>query len=282
MKGSFLPGRRLIALLLALVFVLAAFSGCSKAPEGSSSGDETSSQPEFYNPLEPPEEPAPADPQEPEQDILELLNEQIKANADTVGWLRVDGTDINDAVVQGYNNKQYLRADKYGKWLFEGCYFMDYRNTASPRTALDPNTVIYGHNLDDNKDGVKFGQLMRFTDLEFAKENQYIHFTTTDDEMVWVIFATFYSDTKFYYHNTHPDTADFSNIINEAKLRSEHNFDVDVNTKDKILTLSTCTYKYGTRTDQRFVVMARLLRAGESADKVINVTKNPSPKAPQF
>lgn len=280
MKQVSSMNRRVLALVMACVLILAA--GCSKTPGASDPSGSDSSGSAFYNPLEAPMNEEPAEPEAPEQNVLEMLKEQIAANDDTVGWLRVPGTDINDAVIQGYDNKQYLRLDKYGKWLFEGCYFMDYRNVPSPRTAMNPNTVIYGHNLDDNKDGVKFGQLMRYTDLSFAKENQYVKFTTENDEMTWVIFATFYSDTKFYYHNTHPETADFSNIINEAKLRSEHNFDVDVNTRDKILTLSTCTYKYGTRTDQRFVVMARLLRAGESADKVINVTKNPTPKAPQF
>ena len=68
-------------------------------------------------------------------------------------------------------------------------------------------------------------------------------------------------------------------IISEAKARSRHTFDVDVNSSDKILTLSTCTRAYGNTSNQRFVVMARLLRPGESIAP-ITVTSNPSHKQP--
>ena len=49
------------------------------------------------------------------------------------------------------------------------------------------------------------------------------------------------------------------NIITEARDRSEYDYDVTVSGTDKILTLSTCSYKYGRRKDVRFVVMAKLL-----------------------
>ena len=102
--------------------------------------------------------------------------------------------------------------------------------------------------------------------------------------MVFQVYAVFYTDTGFQYHLENPDTATFDNIIKEARLRSELNYDVDVNTGDKILTLSTCTYKFGgpSNTNQRFVVQARLLRAGEEIKDTVNVTKNPNPTAPNF
>lgn len=72
-------------------------------------------------------------------------------------------------------------------------------------------------------------------------------------------------------------------IVDEAIKRSELETNVDVKLTDNILTLSTCTLKYGTRTDQRFVVMARLQRKGENLQELNpTATKNPNPKAPQF
>ena len=50
----------------------------------------------------------------------------------------------------------------------------------------------------------------------------------------------------------------------------------------KLLTLSTCTRAYGKREDQRFVVMARQLRAGEDASVAPAITANTDFKAPQF
>ena len=42
---------------------------------------------------------------------------------------------------------------------------------------------------------------------------------------------------------------------------------MDVTGEDKILTLSTCSYKYDKRNDVRFVVMAKLLDEGEALQK---------------
>jgi sortase B len=126
-----------------------------------------------------------------------------------------------------------------------------------------------------------FAQLTAYHYLNFAKAYPYIYYSTADQEMTWVIFAVFYTDISFYYNIPNPDQAFFAEIINGAKARSRHIFDVDVNTGDKILTLSTCTRAYGSSDQQRFVVMARLLRPGETP-KAVNVTANPKPVLPKL
>ena len=68
------------------------------------------------------------------------------------------------------------------------------------------------------------------------------------------------------------------NIITEAKQRSEYVYDVDVTGEDKILTLSTCSYKYDKRNDVRFVVMAKLLDEGEALQKTVQLKENTSKK----
>ena len=83
------------------------------------------------------------------------------------------------------------------------------------------------------------------------------------------------TDLSFNYIST----AGGQGIIEEAKRRSRHKFNVDVNSSDKILTLSTCTRAYGQTSNQRFVVMARLLRPGESVTPY-TITANPNHKQP--
>ena len=54
---------------------------------------------------------------------------------------------------------------------------------------------------------------------------------------------------------------------------------------DKIITLSTCTYKYGTYTQnphQRFVIMGRLVGEDEDLYETADLQINPDPKAPDF
>ena len=45
----------------------------------------------------------------------------------------------------------------------------------------------------------------------------------------------------FNYIASDPEDPNFLYIIQEAQRRSRFTYDVDVNTTDKILTLSTCT-----------------------------------------
>ena len=79
------------------------------------------------------------------------------------------------------------------------------------------------------------------------------------------IFACFYTELAFIYNG--PE-GNMDYIIKEAQRRSRHTFDVDVNSSDKIVTLSTCTRAYGQTSNQRFVVMGRLLRPGETVGPV--------------
>ena len=287
-------------LRLAVLFSAALLlSACGGKPAESSASEamapvtiEVSSYP-FFNPLQ---EPARIDdmppPIKPEAQLLAKMSQLSAQNADAKGWLVVPGTTINDAVLQGKNNSRYLRADNFGNYSFAGCYFMDYRNTLTDRTQLNQNSIIYGHNLGnpqnmkDDPNGDMFAQLLRYTDVQFARNYPYFQVNTPTDKMVFKIYAVFYTDTNFYY--IQPDfksSEEFMALVNDARLRSEHNFDVDVGPADRIMTLSTCTYKYGSgyvNDRQRFVVMGRLLRVNEMDTDPVTVEKNPSPKAPKF
>ena len=85
--------------------------------------------------------------------------------------------------------------------------------------------------------------------------------------MVWQVFAVFYTDIKFDYINPNPADATFNSLIKKAQDLSFYDYDVEVTSNDKILTLSTCTYRLADDTklhypnDYRYVVMAKLLPA---------------------
>ncbi|MBQ4100259.1 MAG: class B sortase [Oscillospiraceae bacterium] len=214
--------------------------------------------------------------------VLENLNKYYKNNSDVVAWIKIGNSKINFPVVQYSDNDYYLRRGYDKNYNFQGVIWADYRNTVTNRKYLAPNTVIYGHNTSDNaKTGKMFAQLMNYTNIEFAKANPVIELSSFTDGMRWQVFAAFYTDTNFYYIDTHPSKATMNTLISEAISRSEFDFGVPVTSSDKIITLSTCTYKYGKREDQRFVVMAKLLGANESpiANEVV---ANPNPKPPQF
>ncbi len=210
-------------------------------------------------------------------------------NSDVMGWLKIPNTNINYPVLYHSDIYYYLTRDIYKKESKNACIYADPTAKFGARSQLSRNTILYGHNwtnysanprIGDPND-VFFGQLTAFHHLDFAKTTPYIYFSTESEEMTWVIFAAFYTDTGFIYNVGNPDDATFASIVSGALQRSRHNYGVEVTYGDKILTLSTCTRAYGQSDQQRFVVMARLLREGETV-KDISITANPNPVLPKL
>ncbi len=220
----------------------------------------------------------------------ETLKEWTAKNSDIKGWLYIPDTQINSPIVQTTNNEFYLRKDELKNYSWTGCYWADNESPVG-ETADDMwrSTVIYGHNVDyidpvDEKEGDRFSQLFHFADIEWAKEHPYIYFSTTGEDMLWEIFAVSYT-TDFSYINVLKDRnvskteqiteGQMINIVNSARDRSEYDYvDVEVDGDDKILTLSTCTYKFGKRNDIRFIVMAKLVTEEDKLVETANITAN--------
>ncbi|MEA5136340.1 MAG: class B sortase [Candidatus Fimivivens sp.] len=266
---------KLIALMLVLAMALT-FTGCGKKPSSSS---DQSSEPTSSSSTE----------EEDDGDVvrvfqIEKIDEGVKRNADTKGWLYIPNTEIDDAVLQGKDNEYYLRLTEDKQYSIFGCYFADFRCKLGTRDNLSKNTIIYGHSdYKDNPDGKKFSQLFHYAkDIDFVRNNPYIYFSTAEDDLVWQVFAVFYTRVDFNYIQNNPSAPEFKNIISEAKAKSEYIIDVPVDENDKILTLSTCTglYNAADKDNYRMVVMAKLLPTNEiSTNKMtMEVKPNPSPK----
>lgn len=226
-------------------------------------------------------------------------------NPDVKGWLIVPGTNINEPIV--YNSKDndyYVNRDWKGT-NYPNNNWQNFHTTASyadSRTKWgstwqsgSKNTVIYGHNwtnlrtpldIGSNNRHLMFGQLPSYTDINFAQTNPYIYYSTGENEGIWKVFCVAYCELKdsFNYNKPNPNTknGEYANLLAEWKARSMYNFDVDVGTSDRILTLSTCTRMYNMGENQRFVVVARLLREGESEKDAVSVSVNNNMKQPQF
>ena len=250
----------------------------SQSLSGSSDSSGSSGASDSSSGSSDPNAPSPDDIQ---QQMLDKMSAFYLQNDDTVGWLTIPGTTIDEVVVQAPDNDYYLRRNNLKQSAFDGCYYADYRTNLGARNALSKNVVIYGHSMDDNPDGARFSQLKKYLDIDYCKENPYIYFSTPEAELTWQIFAVYYTDIEFDYIDPNPDTAKFTNIINEARERSQFIFDVDVTANDTILTLSTCTYEQTVnRSNYRYVVQAKLLPSNASLTTPVGVEVNPSPKSP--
>ncbi len=277
--------RRVLALLLALAMILAV-AGCKKK-EPSSSEPSSSSKPSSSESSSSKKPGIPTGGKIEDIKLKESVEKGIQRNSDTIGWIKIPNTDIDDAVIQYIDNDYYLRLDEDKNYDIFGCYWADYNCILDlGREDLSPNTIIYGHSdYRDNPEGKRFSQLFHYTDLEFLKKNPYIYFSTGDDEMVWQIFAVFYTRINFNYIQANPSKEVMEEIIKEAKERSEYIIDLDVTGDDKVLTLSTCTgkleghlYPNGDYDNYRYVIMAKLLPAGETGECTTDMKVNPDPE----
>lgn len=276
---------RPLALLLALAMLLVA-AGCKRGDDASSLPDDSSESSSGAS--SDADNDNDVDVEIDRTFLIEQIDQGKARNSDTVGWIQIPNTTIDDAVLQRRdpkathleNNSYYLRIDEDKKASVFGCYFADPDSRMGDREKLSRNTIIYGHSdLKDNPDGKKFSQLFKYTDIEFLKENPRIYFSTEDDDMVWQVFAVFFTHTSFNYIQANPSKVEFNKIIDEAKAKSEFIIDTPVTDEDKILTLSTCSAYYN-RSDPdsyRLVIMAKLMPSDVEILNELKVEKNPNP-----
>ncbi len=225
-------------------------------------------------------------------DFPEGIQEKYKAlyaqNTDFVGWLTVPGTSIDTPVYQTTDNSYYLKHDNYGTYTKYGAPFMDYEDTI---VTLSRNTIIYGHNFDND---LIFDEIHNYEDVEYYKQYPVIEFNTIYNDYKWKVIAAFRTngdstgdnDYLFYYIATSMGNNNFMDFYDEIMQRSYIDTGVDVQEDDKILTLSTCTYFFdrnGSLENARFVLVARLVRDGESEEvDVSNAVQREDIRYPQL
>ena len=82
--------------------------------------------------------------------------------------------------------------------------------------------------------------------------------STINGNYKWQIFSVYKTTPDFFYIDVNFDTVtEYSTFLDSLKGKSMYNTDIDVNSNDTILTLSTCDYSVD---DGRFVVQAKLVK----------------------
>ncbi|MBR1554707.1 MAG: class B sortase [Oscillospiraceae bacterium] len=201
-------------------------------------------------------------------------------NSDSVGWIRIAGTKVNNPLVQCEDNDFYLSMGFNHQPYRAGTVFMDYRNLFGfGQENWSDNILLYGHNMANNE---MFGSLRRYRqDLTYYQKNQFIELDSNYEHATYVICALPITyggadaDWRYWDMEEFKDEEEFNTYMKYARDQSVANItNVDVKYGDKLLTLSTC---YSDEDNSRFLVIARKLREGETAEtftKTSEVSEN--------
>lgn len=174
-----------------------------------------------------------------------------RTNPDVVGWLKVNGTNINYPFVQSSDNDYYLTHSFNKSYNGGGWVFLDYRNNGTN----NKNTIIYAHGRSDK---TMFGTLKNVLNNGWLNNtnNYVIKISTETENSLWQIFSVYRIPTTSDYLQTNfNDETEYQNFLDMIKDRSNHNFDTNIASTDNILTLSTCY-----NNSDKMVVHAKLIK----------------------
>ena len=153
-----------------------------------------------------------------ERNIQALITE----NADCIGWLSIDGTNISYPVMHTPSDPQkYLRRSFYGKYSQSGVPFLDGRCNLQ-----STNLIIYGHNM---RNGTMFSDLKKYVNREVLNAHRTVKFETADGVQIFTVTEVRKTNTADPWYN---------------RITSEDG---------RQLILSTC---YGSDKDGRLLIIA--------------------------
>lgn len=180
------------------------------------------------------------------------FNNLIKQNQDVQGWIKVKNTNINYPFVQTTDNQFYLKHSFNKNPNSAGWVFADFRNNIK---EWDQNTILYAHGRLDN---TMFGSLKKVVEEEWyeQKENHWIQISTKTSNSIWQVFSVYTIKPETYYITPNfENKEEHQEFLDTLIKRSDYNFDVELNTNNKIITLSSCYNK-----ELRVVLHAKLIK----------------------
>ena len=172
-----------------------------------------------------------------------------EVNDDIVGWIIIDGTQVNYPIVKGKNNAYYLNHSYDKSYNSYGSIFMDYR---SNENFSDLNTFIYGHYTSN---GSMFGELKKYMEESFYKEHPFFYILTPNGNYKVDVISVYTDDAlSSSYNAKFNDLNDYQRYIEKIRLKSRYSTDISVNyILDRTITLYSCSHESGSKTERYFI-----------------------------
>lgn len=198
---------------------------------------------------------------------LEAIQQE---NGDIVAWLEIEGTYINNPVLQTTDNDYYLQHDYKKQEDRRGSLVLD---TKFDLTLPSTNFLIYGHN--NTRDHTMFEDLKYYKDKKYCEEHPMIRLTTNEEDANFEIIAVFLSEVhyqndenafKYYYFINAETKEEYDEFIRRAKEESLYETGKTAEYGEQLLTLSTCD----THTkDGRLAIVAKKISKNSKTEERI-------------
>ena len=187
--------------------------------------------------------------------MLAGYKEIYEMNDHTVGWIKIEGTQIDYPVLQTpdepnyYLYRDFLKAESVNGAI----YAREVCNINAP----SDNITIFGHNMASGK---MFAQLHNYTTKAGWEQNSLVFFDTLYEYHTYKIFAVFKTSANlgqgFSYHQfVDAETEEeFDEFVSTCKKLAFYDTGITPVYGDKLITLSTCTGP--SENNDRLVVVA--------------------------
>ncbi len=188
-------------------------------------------------------------PQEESPSFEELL----AINPDVAAWVTLEGTAIDEPILQGEDNLEYLNLNAYGEYALAGSIFLDVR---CDKTFQSFYELVYGHHMEKHR---MFGDLDLYLDEDFSKEHHtgtlMIPGKTYSLELLAVIKADAGSSVLFEPEKWETESEQLiTEAMSDAVLAHEELlYEIEKDReRNSILALSTCSSE---KEEERIVVL---------------------------
>jgi len=189
-----------------------------------------------------------------EPGMLPGYKEIYEMNNHVVGWIKMEGTQMDYPVMQTPDSPDFYLYRNFDKE--DSARGSIYAREVCDVNEPSDNITIYGHNMAD---GSMFACLNSYVNKSAWDNNSLIFFDTLNEYHTYKIFAVFKTSANlgqgFTYHQfvDAADEEEFNEFVSTCKKLAFYDTGVTPVYGDKLICLSTCEY---TLDNGRLVVAA--------------------------
>ena len=189
-----------------------------------------------------------------EPGMIPSYQEIYELNDHTVGWIKMEGTQMDYPVMQTPEEPNYYLYRNFDKR--DSARGSIYAREVCDVNEPSDNITIYGHNMAD---GSMFACLNAYVNKSAWENNSLIFFDTLNEYHTYKIFAVFKTSANvgqgFSYHQfvDAENEEEFNAFVSKCKDLAFYDTGITPVYGDKLICLSTCEY---TLDNGRLVVAA--------------------------